>query len=58
MSLKLSMQIFLSNILEHGKYYGKKKNIKKNDFLIFDFTITKYKRKSNIIKTTKKIIYF
>ena len=37
-------------LLEHGKYYEKKKNIKKNDFLKFGFTVGKYKKKLNIIK--------
>ena len=35
-----------------GKYKGKKKNAKENDFLMFDCPIfLKYQRKSNIIKT-------
>ena len=33
------------------KIFKKKKNIKKKYFIIFDYTIKKYKRKSNIIKT-------
>ena len=33
-----------------GKYKGKKKNAKENDFLMFGCPIEKYQRKSNIIK--------
>ena len=36
----------------------RKKNGKKNDFLSFGFEYKKYKRKSNIIKINKKLIYF
>ena len=40
------------------KLSGKEKNVKENDFLIFDFTIKRYERKSNIIKIIfKKIIF-
>ena len=40
------------------KLSKREKNIKENDFFIFDFTIKRYERKLNIIKIIfKKIIF-
>ena len=35
-----------------------KKNVKKNDFLIFSFIMENTKETQNIIKISKKLIYF
>ena len=36
----------------------RKKNVKKNDFLIFSFIMENTKETQNIIKISKKLIYF
>ena len=40
------------------KVLGKEKNTKENYFFMFDFTIKKYKRKSNLIKFSYKFLDF
>ena len=40
------------------KYNGKKKNVKKNDFFIFDCLMKNIKKKLNVIKINQKFIYF
>ena len=39
------------------KYQGKKKNIKENDFLVFNFNM-KNNKKLNIIKVSYKFMHF
>ena len=43
---------FLENTIERQKF------VKKNNFLILNYDIKNRKKKSNIIKINKKIIYF
>ena len=55
---RVGLCAYFSNPIRTHKVLEKEKNIKKNDFLVYDFTVKNVKIKSNIIKIPQKFTYF
>ena len=53
--LKIFFPFFLKAMFDFGKYQEKKKMLKK---MVFLYLISKWKKKSNIIKISEKFIHF